>query len=76
QARMLRAASRRMRDIAAAYLTTSFNVGIGVGALIGAVLLENFGIGVLPFVDIAIMAVALAVFLVGDARLRRRDLLS
>ncbi len=76
QARLLRAASRRIRDIAAAYLTTSFNVGIGVGALVGAVLLDNFGIGVLPFVDVALTVVAVVVFLVGDARLRRRSDLS
>lgn len=76
QARLLRAASRRIRDIAAAYLTTSFNIGIGVGALVGALLLDNFGIGVLPFVDVALTVGAVVVFLVGDARLRRRSTLS
>lgn len=72
QARMLHTASRRMRDIAAAYLTTSFNIGIGGGALIGAILLGTLGVEVLPFVAAALTIAALAVFLIGDARLRSR----
>lgn len=72
QARMLHTASRRMRDIASAYLTTSFNIGIGVGALIGAVLLDVVGVGFLPFVGGALTLVSLVVFVAGDARLRRR----
>ncbi len=74
-ARMLHAASRRIRDVASAYLTTSFNIGIGLGALVGALLLEQFSVGVLPFVDVALTVLALVVFLVGDARLRRRAVL-
>lgn len=73
QARMLHTASRRMRDIASAYLTTSFNIGIGLGALIGAVLLDLVSIRSLPVVDAAITFVAIVVFLVGDARLRARS---
>lgn len=72
QARMLHTASRRMRDIAAAYLTTSFNIGIGAGALIGAVLLDTLGVGALPFVTAGLTLLAVIVFLVGDVRVRRR----
>jgi len=72
QARMLHTASRRMRDIASAYLTTSFNIGIGVGALIGAVILDAVGVGVLPYVTAGVTLLAVVVFLAGDVRLRRR----
>jgi len=72
QARMLHTASRRMRDIASAYLTTSFNVGIGMGALIGAVMLDSVGVGVLPFVAAGLTLASAIVFVVGDAALQRR----
>ena len=73
QARMLRAASARVRDLASAFFTTSFNVAIGGGALIGAILLDSFGLRVLPAVSVGIMVVGV-VFLIGtDAWLRRRD---
>jgi predicted MFS family arabinose efflux permease len=73
QTRMLHTASRRMRDIAAAYLTTSFNVGIGLGALIGAVLLDTVGVGVLPFVAAGLTLASAIVFVAGDVALRRRE---
>ncbi len=73
QARMLHTASRRMRDIASAYLTTSFNVGIGLGALIGAVLLDTVGVGVLPYVAAGLTFASAIVFVVGDGALRRRE---
>ncbi|MEO7148222.1 MAG: MFS transporter, partial [Terrimesophilobacter sp.] len=44
QTRLLHTASRRMRDVAVAYLTTSFNVGIGIGALIGSLVLDSAGL--------------------------------
>ena len=71
QARMLHTTTKRIRDIAGAYLTTSFNIGIGVGALLGAVILDLVSIRALPFADALLTFAALAVFLVGDARLRR-----
>jgi predicted MFS family arabinose efflux permease len=72
QARLLHTASKRMRDIASAYLTTSFNLGIGLGAFIGAVLLDAVGVGVLPLVAAGLTLVGVVVLLVGDARLHRR----
>ena len=71
QTRMLHTASARVRDFASAYLTTSFNVGIGAGALLGALLLANVSIDVLPFVNAGLTLLALAIFLWGDWRLRR-----
>ena len=49
-ARVLHSASERIRDLAAASLTTAFNLAIGGGALLGGLLLDNFGLTVLPWV--------------------------
>jgi DHA1 family inner membrane transport protein len=68
QARLLHAASRNIRDIAAAFLTTSFNVAIGGGALLGGILLDGFGLTVLPWGLIACVVVGLAFVLITDAR--------
>jgi predicted MFS family arabinose efflux permease len=73
QARMLRTASPRVRDLASAYLTTSFNFSIGAGALLGGLLLDRVGIGVLPFVNVVLVLVGVAVAIVSDGWLRRRE---
>jgi DHA1 family inner membrane transport protein len=73
QSRVLHTASPRMRDTASAYITTSFNIGIGGGALVGGILLDRSDITVLPFVDVVVLAVGIAVAIGGDAWLRRRD---
>jgi predicted MFS family arabinose efflux permease len=67
-ARVLHAASRNIRDIAAAFLTTSFNFAIGGGALLGGILLDNFGLVVLPWALVAFIVVALVFVLITDAR--------
>lgn len=72
QTRMLHTASARMRDVASAYQTTSFNIGIGGGALIGGIILDQWSITALPFVDIAITAAGLVLLFVGDRWLRGR----
>jgi DHA1 family inner membrane transport protein len=72
QTRLLHTASLRLRDVAAAYLTTSFNIAIGGGALIGAILLDWISITALPFVDVAIVMVGFVFVLMGEAWLRRR----
>jgi predicted MFS family arabinose efflux permease len=63
QTRMLHSASARMRDTAAALQTTAFNVAIGGGALVGGLLLDGYGIGILPFADVAVMVFGI-IFLV------------
>lgn len=73
QARMLKSASKRMRDISAAYLTTSFNAAIGGGALIGGLLLTGSGVGILPFVNAGGLVLAMVFSVLADAWLRRRD---
>lgn len=73
QTRMLHAVSARMRDLASAYLTTSFNIAIGGGALVGGILLDAFTVRALPFVDVALSVVTVLVLLLGDAWLRARE---
>lgn len=64
--RVLHSASERIRDLAAAWLTTAFNVAIGGGALLGGVLLDNLGIQVLPWIGAAVIAAGLAFVLATD----------
>lgn len=72
QARMMHTASLRVRDIAASYFTTSFNLAIGAGALVGGLILDRLGVGVLPWLDVAITLAGLALVLVGNGWLARR----
>ncbi|MDF2574050.1 MAG: transporter [Agromyces sp.] len=55
QTRLLQAAPAAHRDAASALYTTAFNIGIGGGALLGAVLFDRFGVGALPFVYAALL---------------------
>lgn len=72
QAQLLKAASPRIRDLAAASLTTSFNLAIGAGALIGGVVLDRAGIETLPWVLVAAVGVTLVfLLLVERARAAR-----
>ena len=60
QTRMLRTASPRARGLAGALQVTAFNTGIGVGAMIGAVLVGTAGLGVLPLAELVLLALGLA----------------
>jgi len=55
QTRLLQTAPSGHRDAASALYTTAFNVGIGGGALVGAVLFDRFGVQSLPFVYAAVL---------------------
>ncbi len=72
QTRLLQATPARQRDAASALYTTAFNVGIGGGALVGAVLFERIGVQSLPFVYAAVLVVV-ALVLVADAVRRARQ---
>ena len=72
QTRMLHAAPARIRDTASAFYTTAFNVGIGGGALLGAVLLGTLGLGSLPFVFAGILVLSIVLVLISDDMLRQR----
>jgi DHA1 family inner membrane transport protein len=71
QTRLLQSAPPRQRDAASALYTTAFNVGIGGGALVGAVLFERIGVQSLPLVY-AVVLVAVAAVLIADAVRRTR----
>ena len=71
QTRLLHVASPRIRDLGAALLTTSFNIAIGGGALIGGLLLDSAGLLVLPVVEAVVIVLAILVLVLADARSRR-----
>ncbi len=74
QTRVLQFASPRIRDTAAAFYTTAFNIGIGGGALVGAWLLEHGGLGTLPPAQIVLLtASAVIVFVVGRRAARSTE---
>ncbi|KRC49352.1 MFS transporter [Leifsonia sp. Root227] len=64
QTRLLHTSSAAFRDTASALYTTSFNVGIGGGALIGAVIFDLGGLMVLPVVYIGLLVVSLVLVVV------------
>lgn len=72
QTRLLHAAPARIRDTSSAFYTTAFNVGIGGGALVGALALEHWGLGVLPFIEVGFLATAIVLVIISDAVLRGR----
>ena len=72
QTRMLHTASARVRDLAAALFTTSFNFAIGFGALIGGWVLDSAGLIVLPFIDVVLLVVGIAFMLVTNVWLAAR----
>lgn len=71
QTRLLHTSSAAFRDVASAIYTTGFNVGIGGGALLGAIIYDVIGVRDLPWVYLGILVVALVLVLVIGARRRR-----
>jgi predicted MFS family arabinose efflux permease len=72
QTRVLHAAPARIRDTSSAFYTTAFNIGIGGGALVGAVALDQFGLGSLPQLYLVFLLVGIVLVVVSDAILRGR----
>jgi DHA1 family inner membrane transport protein len=64
QTRLLHTASPAFRDTASALYTTAFNVGIGGGALLGAIVFDAGGLLVLPYLYIGLLVLSLALVLV------------
>jgi len=58
--RLLHSASARIRDAAASFYTTAFNLGIGGGALLGSVLYGAIGLAGLPWVFVALLVCSTA----------------
>jgi predicted MFS family arabinose efflux permease len=71
QTRLLHAASARFRDTASALYTTSFNVGIGGGAVIGGAIYALWGIYAVPWTALGILVIAIVMF-AATARSRSR----
>jgi DHA1 family inner membrane transport protein len=72
QTRLLHAAPARIRDTAAAFYTTAFNVGIGGGALVGSLVLAGFGLAALPWVFSGILVLSIVLVIISDALLRQQ----
>jgi predicted MFS family arabinose efflux permease len=70
QARLLQTASLALRDIAAAWLTVSFNIGIGGGAFVGGLVIATWSVAFLPIVMLVCLGGALAVVAAIDLRSR------
>lgn len=73
QLRLLRAASVAVRDFASSVLVTAFNVGIGGGALLGALLYDVVGVAALAWVGALALLAAIVVAGVSDAVWRSRE---
>jgi MFS transporter, DHA1 family, inner membrane transport protein len=69
---LMATASARIRDVANAFYTTAFNIGIGLGALLGGRLLELVGLATLPLLEAGAVALAVVLFGVGTVIARRR----
>jgi predicted MFS family arabinose efflux permease len=72
QTRVLHAAPARIRDTSSAFYTTAFNIGIGGGALVGSIALEQVGLGSLPHIYVGFLVAAIILILVSDAILQGR----
>jgi predicted MFS family arabinose efflux permease len=72
QTRLLKVASPNVRDVGAALLTTSFNIGIGGGAAIGAGLFAFSGTTWLPWVEAGALGLAIVALIVMESRRRAR----
>jgi predicted MFS family arabinose efflux permease len=68
QSRMMHSVSARLRDIASAWVTISFNVAIGSGALLGGLLLDGLGIRALPWASAVLVTAAIVFILATDRR--------
>lgn len=71
-ARLLHVASVDIRDTASAFYSTSFNIGIGGGALVGAALLDGFGLTSLPVAYLITLVVAGALLVAAEFTSRRK----
>lgn len=68
QSRLLAIAPSKHRDLASAIYTSAFNAGIGLGALVGALLLDRYGMGSLGISFLALTIVAVIINVVVDLK--------
>lgn len=76
QARLLQLASLELRDIAAAWLTVAFNLGIGGGALVGGIVIGAWSVAALPLVTVGCVLAALVPGWAMGVFARRREALA
>lgn len=68
QSRLLAIAPSKHRDISSAMYTSGFNAGIGLGALVGALLLDQHGFGALGISFLAFTVVAVVINVIMDLK--------
>ncbi|NYD70389.1 MFS transporter [Herbiconiux flava] len=69
--RLMHVADPAIRDAASAFYSTAFNVGIGLGAVVGALFLDTFGLEVLPWVDLVAIVIGASLLLATPMITRR-----
>ncbi|HEY8282251.1 MAG TPA: MFS transporter, partial [Leifsonia sp.] len=72
QTRLLHTSSPAFRDTASALYTTSFNIGIGGGALLGSLIFDAGGLMLIPWLYVAVLLVVLVLVAVVGRMTRRR----
>ena len=74
QTRLLHTSSAAFRDTASALYTTSFNVGIGGGALVGALIFDAGGLMLLPWCYVGLLVLSIVLVMVVGRMTRQRDI--
>jgi predicted MFS family arabinose efflux permease len=69
QTLLLRESSSAFRDTGNAVYTATFNIGIGGGALVGALLYSAVGVGSLPWVGVGMLALSAVLVVAASSRL-------
>ncbi len=69
--RLMHEASPAIRDSASAFYSTAFNAGIGLGALVGGIFLDSFGLASLPWIYLIGLAVGIGLLIATPALTRR-----
>ncbi|MCS5718295.1 MFS transporter [Herbiconiux sp. CPCC 205763] len=69
--RLMHAASPEIRDTSSAFYSSSFNAGIGIGALVGSLFLDSLGLASLPWIYLIGLVVAGALLAVTPVLTRR-----
>lgn len=69
--RLMHEASPAIRDSASAFYSTAFNAGIGLGALVGGIFLDSFGLASLPWIYLIGLAFGTALLIATPALTRR-----
>ena len=73
QTRLLHTSSAAFRDTASALYTTSFNIGIGGGALLGSLIFDAGGLMLLPWCYVGLLVVSVVLVGVVGRMTRQRD---